>query len=250
MNLPKGLGLGGWLRIIFRVTAMGLWLLISIAGSVTFRAIRVQDLWPRLCLGGLARLAGVRRKVRGDASSGKTVLLANHVSWIDIAVVAGETGSIFVAHDGLGGVPLVRWLCALNNTVLVARHDPASVARQVEQVRGAIASHHYLTIFPEGTTGDGAHMLPFKSSLLSALDPVPEGVTVQPVLLDYGTDAGRIAWIGTEHGVDNFLRIVARKEPVRVLLHFLPRLEGAALANRKTMAAAAKAALEAARLSG
>jgi 1-acyl-sn-glycerol-3-phosphate acyltransferase len=131
----------------------------------------------------------------------------------------------------------------MNDTVFVARHDRGSVARQVAQVREAIRDTGALTIFPEGTTNDSVSLLPFKSSLLSALDPMPEGIVVQPVWLDYGPDGAEIAWIGDEHGVDNFMRILARRHPVALTVHLLPPLEAAELANRKTIAATARDAI-------
>jgi 1-acyl-sn-glycerol-3-phosphate acyltransferase len=126
---------------------------------------------------------------------------------------------------------------------LAAVADPARAKVTAEQVRTAIRDTGALAIFPEGTTSDGTGLLPFKSSLLSALEPVPQGVAVQPVLLDYGAEAAAIAWIGEEHGLDNFLRILARRRPVEVCVRFLPVLTGEALANRKTMAAAAREAM-------
>ena len=83
-----------------------------------------------------------------------------------------------------------------------------------EEVPLPMAERGALTLFPEGTTSDGTGLLPFKSSLLSALDPLPPGAVVQPVLLAY-EDAARIAWVGEEHGLDNFKRILARLRPVR-----------------------------------
>ena len=67
-------------------------------------------------------------------------------------------------------------------------------------------------------------------------------IPVQPVLLDYA-DAPDIAWVGEEHGLDNFKRILARARPLRLTIRFLPPLEGEALTNRKTMAAAAREAI-------
>jgi 1-acyl-sn-glycerol-3-phosphate acyltransferase len=86
-------------------------------------------------------------------------------------------------------------------------------------------------------------LLPFKSSLLAALDPLPEGIVVQPVWLDYGADAAEIAWIGAEPGLANFKRLMARLQPIRLTVHFLPPLTGVALASRKTIAAAARNAI-------
>jgi 1-acyl-sn-glycerol-3-phosphate acyltransferase len=131
----------------------------------------------------------------------------------------------------------------MNDTVWVARHDRTSVAQQVETVRAAIRDTGALTIFPESTTSDGCGILPFKSSLLAALDPLPEGIVVQPVWLDYGADSAEIAWIGAETGLDNFKRLMARLQPIRLTVHFLPPLTGVALANRKTIAAAARNAI-------
>lgn len=110
-------------------------------------------------------------------------------------------------------------------------------------MREALRETGTLVIFPEGTTSDGTGVLPFKSSLLSALGGAPAGTTVQPVLLDYGRQSASLAWVGDDPGPANFLRILARGRPVDVTVVFLPALAGAQLENRKTIAAAARAAI-------
>lgn len=222
------------------------WLLLCVTLFHLWKLVRRENPWPRVFLGGIAWIAGANVTVAGKRADSGAFLLANHVSWLDIPAIASATGSAFVAHSGLAAHPLMRWLCEMNDTVFVARHDRGSVADQVQQVRKAIRETGALTIFPEGTTSDGVCLLPFKSSLLSALTPLPEGISVQPVLLDYGTEAGEIAWVGEEPGVDNFLRILARSQPVELMVHLLPPLTGHALAHRKTIAATASAAVEAA----
>ena len=224
---------------------MLLLLLVCVPLFYIWRLARGRNPWPRIFLAGIARLAGVRVIVSGQPVVRGTFLLANHVSWIDIPAIANATGAAFVAHDGLAGVPLLRWLCEMNETVFVARHDRSTIGRQIAQVREAIRDTGSLTIFPEGTTGDGTTLLPFKSSLLSALDPLPEGIVVRPVLLDYGAEAADIAWVGEEPGLENFQRILARGRPVTLTVHLLPPLTGEALANRKTITAAARDALAA-----
>jgi lyso-ornithine lipid O-acyltransferase len=234
------------LRIIVRVAAMILLLLICVPLYYLWPLLGLANPWPRRFLGGIARIAGVRVRTEGTRASGGEFLLVNHVSWIDIPAISAASGTRFVAHDGLASMPLLRWLCAMNGTVFVARYQRASIRSQIEQVRAALQGKGALTIFPEGTTSDGTGLLRFKSSLLSALDPVPQGVAVQPVLLDYGPEAADVAWIGEEHGLDNFKRILARAKPVEITVRFLPPLQGAALANRKTIAAAAREAILAA----
>lgn len=205
-----------------------------------WRILHLHNPWPRIFLGGIARVAGARVRIEGAPARKGAFLLANHVSWLDIPVISGASGSAFVAHSGLADVGLLKWLCEMNDTVFVARHDRRSVHTQVEQVRAALTDTGALTVFPEGTTSDGLSLLPFKSSLLSALDPPPPGIAIQPVWLDYGPDVARIAWVGEEHGLDNFLKILARRRSVPVTVHFLPPLTADESANRKVMATAAR----------
>ncbi|MEQ1543147.1 MAG: lysophospholipid acyltransferase family protein [Novosphingobium sp.] len=243
LAMPRSLSLRAWARVAARIAAMAVLLLICVPFYYIYRLLGIANPWPRIFLGGVAAIAGVAVKAKGHKPAGPVFLIANHVSWLDIPALSHITGTAFVGHDGLASMPLLKWLCAMNDTVFVARHDRASVADQVEQVRAALADTRALAIFPEGTTSDGTGLLPFKSSLLSAFEPLPEAIAVQPVLLNYGPEAAQIAWIGVEHGLDNFLRIVARRRPLQVTVEFLPPLAGEQLANRKTMAQAAREAI-------
>lgn len=243
LAMPRQLSLRAWARVTLRLTAMIGLLLFCIPFYYLYRMLGLDNPWPRIFLGGVALIAGVEIRPSGVKPDGPVFMLANHVSWIDIPALSYVTGTAFVGHDGLSVMPVLKWLCRMNDTVFVARHDRTSVAEQVEQVRIALADTHALTIFPEGTTSDGTGLLPFKSSLLSAFEPLPEHISVQPVLLDYGPEAAQIAWVGDEHGFDNFLRILARRRPVAVTVRFLPPLAGAELTNRKTMAQAAREAI-------
>lgn len=240
---PRTISPLGWLRIALRLPAMLCLLLACLPLYYIHRLLRLHNPWPRVFLGGVGWIAGVEVTHKGEKVHRGAFLLANHVSWIDIPALAGATGTAFVGHDGLASMPLLKSLCEMNDTVFVARHDRASVTHQIEAVRTALSDTGALTIFPEGTTSDGTGLLQFKSSLISALEPLPSGIAVQPVLLDYGPEAARIAWVGEEHGLDNFLRILARGRAVRLTLHFLPPLSGAQLDSRKTIAQAARESL-------
>ncbi|MBF9150582.1 lysophospholipid acyltransferase family protein [Novosphingobium jiangmenense] len=234
------ISLAGRLRIVLRLAAMLLLLLVCVPLYYVWRVMRLHNPWPRIFLGGIARIAGARVTITGAPSRKGAFLLSNHVSWLDIPVISGASGSAFVAHSGLADVGLLKWLCEMNDTVFVARHERRSVHAQVEQVRAALTDTGALTVFPEGTTSDGLGLLPFKSSLLSALDPPPPGIAIQPVWLDYGPDVAAMAWVGEEHGLDNFLKILARRRPIPVTVHFLAPLTAEETANRKVMATAAR----------
>jgi 1-acyl-sn-glycerol-3-phosphate acyltransferase len=231
----------GWALIAFRLLLMVLVLLACTPLHLLWRLVGAGRWWPRVFLSAIGMIAGLHIRIEGRPAKG-ALLLANHVSWLDIPALSHATGTAFVAHDGLAAFPFLKWLCEMNDTVFIARTDRSSIAAQVQQVRMAMDQRGSLTLFPEGTTSDGTGLLPFKSSLLSALDPLPRGAVVQPVLLAY-EDAARIAWIGEEHGLDNFKRILARLRPVRLTMKFLPPLDHAALGDRKAISAAARAAI-------
>lgn len=234
----------GWILILLRLALILALLLVCVPFYYLWRLLRLPRFWPRVFLGGVGLISGLRITIRGQAHE-HALFISNHVSWLDIPAIAWAAGSAFVGHSGLASVPLLRHLCSMNDTVFIARHDRASVANQIEQVREAIADTGALTIFPEGTTSDGTGLLPFKSALLSAADPLPQGAEVQPVLLDYA-EVPEVAWVGDEHGLDNFKRILARLRPVRLTVHFLPALKGDQLASRKAMAIAAQEAIRSA----
>ncbi len=221
-----------WLGVAFGfATLVPLHVLCSLVGQ--------RELMPPLFLGYMGRMAGLRVRTEGTPRKG-ALFLANHVSWLDILALAGASRAVFVAHSGLTVHGGLKWLCDQNHTVFVTREKRGSVAGQVEQVRAALGERP-VAIFPEGTTNDGTALLAFKSSLLSAVEPLAHSVPVQPVALDYA-DAAEIAWFD-EGGMANVRRILARPGRVELTIRFLEPLAGEALANRKTMTAAAQAAI-------
>ncbi len=240
---PVKIGPEGWALITIRSLALVLWLLLALPVFALCRPFTRRNPVPRAFFVGVNRILGLKVAVGGERITRGAFLIANHVSWMDIPALCEVTGSAFVAHDGLIAHGWLHWLCRLNDTVFVARHDRASVAMQVEQVREAIRENGVLTIFAEGGTNDGTGILPFKSSLLSALTPVPPGIAVHPAWLDYGVEAPLIAWFGDEAGKDSYLKIASRWKPVRLTVHLMPALAKADLTNRKTIAAAARMAL-------
>jgi lyso-ornithine lipid O-acyltransferase len=239
-------GLAGLLRQAARIALMLLALLVAVPLYYLWRVLGRRNPWPRRFLGWIAGIAGARVRSLGEPLRDDAILIANHVSWLDIPVLAGASGTAFVAHSGLAENRALKWLCAMNRTVFIARGERARVAEQVGLIRDALRGGGALTIFAEGTTGDGTGLLPFKSSLLSALAPPPAEVRVQPVWLDYGPASADVAWYGDEPGGANFLRLLARPAPLPVAVHFLAPFDPARCGSRKAIAAEARARIEAA----
>ncbi|WP_442802209.1 lysophospholipid acyltransferase family protein [Sphingobium sp. CR2-8] len=207
---------------------------------MAWRIARRPSPWPRRFLALAARSAGARVRINGQPHDGDMFLLANHVSWIDILVLAGATGAAFVAHDGIARWPVIGWLAAQNNTVFVARERRGALSGQIDALRAAMLGHQPVALFPEGTTSDGSSLLPFKPSLLAVLLPPSRAVMIQPVHIDYGVHTAEIAWHGDEGAGANARRILGRKGRLDVTLHFLPPFDPAACADRKAIAALAR----------
>ncbi|GAA0671997.1 1-acyl-sn-glycerol-3-phosphate acyltransferase [Sphingomonas insulae] len=236
----------GNLRLGLRLAALASALMGALLIHGLWRLFRIPSPWPRRFLGLVARIVGARVRVIGTPLRRDVVLLANHLSWIDILAIAGATGSAFVAKGELRGVPLVGWLCTLNHTLFVSREDRLQVTAQIARLRDAIGGGRPVTIFPEGTTGDGRTLLPFKAALLAALDPPPPGVRVQPVRIDYGAATADLAWVGEEPGQHHALRVLRRRGTFPVTLHLLAPFDPVETGNRKAIAAAARSAIVAA----
>lgn len=242
------ISLAGWLRFALRLAALLVALLVCVPLHYLYRLFAYGSPLPRLFLGLAARIAGARVERIGVPLRRDVFFVANHVSWIDILALAGASGTAFVAKAELGRAPVVGWLSRLNRTVFVKRENRLGVAEQINALREALQDNWSITVFPEGTTTDGRSLLPFKTSMLSVLEPPPPGVLVQPVLLDYGPVAEEIGWIGDEGGLNNARRVLARKGTFTVRLHFLEPFSPEEFRGRKAIGARARAAIEAALL--
>lgn len=227
-------------RLIFRTLAMVAALLVCLPLHYAWRLAGRRSPWPRRFLGWVARAAGMRVRVAGVPLTRDVLFLANHLSWLDILVLAGASGTAFVAKAEVATTPVIGWLAGLNNTVFVARTERSGVRGQADALRGALASGQPVALFPEGTTDGGPAILPFRASLLAALFPPLPGVRVQPVALDYGAAAHDLAWIGDEPGLVNVRRVLGRRGTTPVTVHFLAPVDPAE-GDRKALASAARA---------
>lgn len=197
-------------------------LLACLTPHLLSKARRRHSPWPRRFLGAAAYVAGARVKVLGKPPEPHTLLLANHISWLDILVLSGATGCAFVSKNNLGH-KLVHWLADQNHTLYVDRSARRQSGDQVNAIRQALRDLQPLAIFPEGTVGPGDHLLPFRSTLLAAVAPAPAGVTVQPAVVDYGKAAAELSW-HDEKTFANVLRILGRRGTFDVTVHLLEPL--------------------------
>ena len=165
-------------------------------------ADRLPMAYHRLC----CRLAGIVVEQRGALSPAHpTLYICNHTSYLDIAILGGRIAATFVAKTDVGGWPLFGTLAKLQGCVFIDRRR-ASINRQRDAIAARLQSGKNLILFPEGTSGDGQRLLPFKSSLFAVAEGAPGlAIAVQPVSVAYlrldGMPLGRFyrpcfAWYG------------------------------------------------------
>jgi 1-acyl-sn-glycerol-3-phosphate acyltransferase len=131
-----------------------------------------------LCVLGLAL------RTDGAPRPGAKLIVANHVSWLDIAAIhAVLPEARFVSKADVKRWPLIGRLVAGAGTLFIERESKRDALRVVHQSAEALQAGDSVAVFPEGTTGDGLTLLPFHANLLQAA--IATASPVQPVLLRF-----------------------------------------------------------------
>ncbi|UNU44906.1 1-acyl-sn-glycerol-3-phosphate acyltransferase [Sphingopyxis sp. YF1] len=230
-------------RVAARLALMVLALLFLIVPHLCYRAVGRPSPMVMAFLNAVGWIAGLRIRTTGKRLRRDVLFVSNHVSWLDILALGGAARSAFVSKAEVGTTPLVGWLADQNHTIYVQREAKREIHNQANSLREALARGRPVTLFPEGTTGPGDGLLPFRASLFQAIIPTPPDLQVQPVFLDYGEEASDIAWLDPESGLDNFKRLLARKRPIALTIHYLDPLPDEAERDRKVINEAARSAI-------
>jgi lyso-ornithine lipid O-acyltransferase len=234
--------IGAYLAVTF--AAMPVQLVLLVLKSPATRRFPVA--YHRLC----CRILGIKLRFEGAPSSDRPLLfVANHSSYLDIEILGAAVEGCFVSKAEVAGWPLFGWLAKLQRTVFVERADRAGAARQRDEIRRRLKVGDNLILFPEGTSGDGVHLLPFKSALFSAADG--EAVRVQPVSVAYqlldGIPLGRFyrpffAWYGDMSMAPHLWKFLGMGQ-LTVVIQFHAPVRPADFGSRKLLAEHCRAAI-------
>jgi 1-acyl-sn-glycerol-3-phosphate acyltransferase len=182
-------------------------------------------IWAR----ALARVLGLRIAVTGAVPPRGALVVANHLSYVDILLLAASLPCGFVAKSEVASWPFIGPLCRLAGVVFVDRNRKRDAARAGDAMHRALDRGRTVVLFPEGTSTDGRAVLPFRSALLAGA--ARAALPVWTAALAYRTSAGAppaetaVAWVGddafTPHvaallelpSIDGFLRFGAA--PIR-----------------------------------
>lgn len=132
----------------------------------------------------MLQIMGITLDVRGEVPShGPLLLVANHISWLDILVLHASRHCRFVSKADVHHWPVIGTLANGCGTVFVERESRRDAMRVVHHMADALRSGDVLAIFPEGTTSDGNGTLPFHANLFQAA--ISTHAPVQPIGLTY-----------------------------------------------------------------
>lgn len=199
---------------------------------------------------GVARLLGIERRIVGTIAQrqdGRAVIfVCNHTSWLDIPTLGGTLPACFVSKAEVATWPVIRTIAWLGRTVFVSRR-PAETGRERDDMRARLRAGDDLILFPEGTSSDGARVLPFRSPFFAAAEAA-DGLPplIQPVAIVYDRLDGLAlwratrpvaAWYGDMDLGSHFWRLAAhRRLRASIVLH--EPIDPAAFASRKQLARA------------
>ncbi|UEX78926.1 lysophospholipid acyltransferase family protein [Spiribacter halobius] len=144
-----------------------------------------QALWCRTC----CRVLGVRLRTTGEGiAPGPVLLLANHISWLDIICLAAMAPVTFLSKSEVRGWPIVGRVASALGTVYIDRGRDRAAERARAAIAESLAAGRRLVLFAEGTTGPGDTVRPFRPRLVQAA--LDAGTLVQPVTICYRNAAG------------------------------------------------------------
>lgn len=193
----------------------------------------VEDRAARWWCGGLLKIFGMRVEVHGHLEHDAVLVVANHISWIDIVALLSLRMLRFVAKAEIGRWPLMGWLVTRAQTIYVERGNSDSAQQVLQTLVERLQGGHSVAIFPEGGIPEVPGVARFRSRLLQAA--INTGVDVEPITLRYRLDGvidkGPGFW-PQEHFMANFLRLLGGP-PLSVEIHVLPRLSSHAQERRE-----------------
>jgi len=190
----------------------------------------------------LCWLIGLELRVIGTpCQKARTLYVSNHSSWLDILVLGATLDARFVSKAEVASWPLIGWVAKLGRSVFVSR-SRGRTGGEVQDLRSRIEAGDSIILFPEGTTSDGARVLPFRSSFLSVADAAAQ---IQPLALVYdrlgGLPVGRrdrplFAWYGDMETGSHAWKLL-RRTGTRVTVVLDESFAPDALPDRKALAA-------------
>lgn len=182
--------------------------------------------WRRLA----CRILNIHIHITGSPYTKSSLIVANHISWLDIIAIGAQQPMIFVAKQEVSDWPILGFLAAHIGTLFVSRGNGAKTRHTAEKMVDELKAGGRLMLFPEGTTTRGDHVLRFHPRLFQPAQLAE--ASVQAVAIRYsGPTAEIVPFVGDDAFVPHILRII-RLHRIDLHLHYCPPLSSSQERNR------------------
>lgn len=213
---------------------LSLWTLLSRRHS-----LQIWQQWFRL----MCRVIGIQIVIKGHVPPGPTLFVANHISYLDIPILGAFLPAYFIAKADVRRWPLIGWFAQAQGTLFISRKRQ-KIPSEKKELQSVFAKGKSLILFPEGTTGDGVSVLPFKSSFFDMASDPSDTFKIQPISLIYHQLSGRplgrffrkvYGWPGTTSLLPHLLQIL-RLGNVTATIFLHHALDPRQFSSRKVLA--------------
>lgn len=195
----------------------------------------------------LCKIIAIRVSVQG-AVPRHGLVVSNHVSWTDIVVLSATCPLTFIAKREVSHWPFFGWLANLQGCEFVNRESRQSTRPSTDRIRKRLLQGETLVLFPEGTSGNGRKLLPFKSAYFGAVENSDIAITLATIIYEARQGLpltqrqwANVSWTGGQSLLPSLWHLL-RHTPLSVKVIFQPLPK---TGHRKAMARAAEQAIRA-----
>ncbi|MGD8811930.1 MAG: lysophospholipid acyltransferase family protein [Thioalkalispiraceae bacterium] len=170
-------------------------------------------------------ILGLKITVNGTpAANQQTMIVANHISWLDIIALLSIQNSVFLAKDEVKHWPVIGYLVRSCGTLFIKRGNKTMLKHAISELVAALRRGQSVTLFPEGTTTEGSEVRNFYSGLFSAA--IKTESLIQPVAIAYirGGQPDLVAPYTEEASFIRHLLRLLRQDNTQIVIEFLPEL--------------------------
>ncbi len=177
------------LRFIFRLVGLVLAFFIALPFVVIFLSLtqnnqhiqkkRVVSAWSTI----ICFVCGVRLEKEGNVEKSPVMIVANHVTWLDIAVIHRFKLLGYVAKQEIAKWPVIGWVAKSGESLFIARGEASSRKNVIEGIKKRFSERRSIAVFPEGRATNGEKLHTFHRQLIHAA--VESNTPVQAVAIKY-----------------------------------------------------------------
>ncbi len=184
------------------------WMIAKLEGRPISRHDRA--LWMHFCGRTTLRALGLGKRIEGAPPRCATLLVSNHLSYLDILISSAAFPSIFVAKSEVADWPVFGMLARLGGTLFVDRESPTSAWDTAVLMQECLAEGVPVTFYPEGTSSDGSSVLRFRSTLFQSATEL--GTPVTSAAIRYEPESAvaerELCWYGDDAFLPHLLRVL------------------------------------------